>query len=318
MANQYNAFKNIRTRMMRDPRFWKEGIREELLLISNHQDLTETDKEFIKFLASKPYHAIQWALTKPSLVSSHELAQKLYNLRIFIPQFYEFKVPYDILHTSREAHKEYIEARHHYQMTDPSRFILPREECVIMMEQAKAYIARENIDWSKKSNCLRLAECLCLLTGRRKSEILFSLKIRSSHISDYCAEISGLAKRFNVDEWFTIPLLAPIETIVRGISRARSCQTIKRGDYGGKQMWPGKTHTHFRNAFVDLAYEQKDINMFKPVACSVLSWKAAAICVDIGTLASHYQIMSAPCDQQENVESECIGSQHDKVASEDG
>jgi len=316
LSNQYAAFKNVRSRMMRDSRFWRHEAKEELLDLSRDPTLSNQDKSFLEFLATRPYHTIQWAISKPSL-SNPIINSRIRNLRLFVPQFYEFEVPTNLVQQSNLAYQQVVENRHNYIMPDPQRYVIPEEDQVKMVEEAVAYITRTDIDWRKKSNALRGAECLCLLTGRRKSEILFSLQMKSSSLSDYAAQIRGLAKRFSDDLWRTIPLLAPVDIVLMGISKVRLCTNLPRKTYQTKSLWPGKTHTHFRNAFVDMAYKNRSINKFRPQPCSALSWKAAALCVEIGTLASHYQIMSSPIDS-DHVQSKRFGEQCQDLACEDG
>ena len=95
---------------------------------------------------------------------------------------------------------------------------LRRVDARAMLARARADIAREN------SSFWELVMALLLLTGRRTCELLNGSSVFEDVGEEYRMRFGGQAKRRGDDDAYIVPVLAPVEQILRALTRLRSEQ----------------------------------------------------------------------------------------------
>lgn len=317
------VFDNIRTRILKNESYKCPHGMDQLRYLAKREGSNPSDKIKLQTLLYKPLHFIRWAQVTKRFLSDNDLQEELKSIRIVKDPFYEFDCPQNIKDLVSADIEMGIHDNHNHKRKPREHYIFTAEEVDEMVTTATDYIQKDII-WSKKCNSLRLLECLSLLTGRRKWELCSTLKIRTSPKNDYIAEVQGLAKNIKSmvedAEWVEIPLLAPVQLIIRGITNIRLVP-YKMGAYvGGTKLFPKMTHTHYRNIYVDKAYENRNINKFHEGSCSELEWKRCALQVTMLTYTNRYATMitdnvnvDVDCELGDSIlASEASGSQVDQ------
>lgn len=169
------------------------------------------------------------------------------------------------------------------------------------VERAIAYIRDESVDTvHSKANALRMVEALCLLTGRRKWEIIKTMTVRSVPFETYQAEVGGLCKS---NASCRIPLLAPIATVINGIVKVRQNQNLKPGSYATRSIF-GKSmkHSTFRDIYATLGYQRRhDENHFE-LSSSPSLWRSRALGIHLTTAALHYNVVTVSTEKHAPVQ----------------
>ena len=301
-GRSYQVFKNIRTKILRNS-IWqrKEGFDELKEL------LTQTygpDKSLGEFLLTLPLHNIHWAQTKSSFFSDPVIQEKFKSIRFMKDPFYTFDAPEHIKVLAKGYVSVMSEENHMHKRRPAQEYQFTETEIEGMVDQAKAFV-ESHTDWKNRRNSLMLLDCLCLLTGRRKWELCETLKIKTVPGNDYQANICGIGKTtihtLNHNTWHTIPLLAPVQTIVSGIANLRRYPHYP-GKYNYfKPIFPRMRHTCYRNLFSYYAYKHKDQNKFLVnESCSEMGWKAKAVCITVNTLGAHYSCLRIENNEPES------------------
>jgi len=292
-----SVFDNIRTKILKQENYRCPNGYQQLQQLARRDDFNPSDKIKLEVLLSKPLHFLRWSQVCKTFFSDFNLQQEWRSIRIVKDPFYEFDCPekikvlvqQDITSQVKENHNHNRKPREHYNFSE--------EEVDDMVKQATDFIHSNN-NWNIRSNSLRLLECMSLLTGRRKWELCSTLRIKSTEESIYQAMVQGLGKNIqhqmgSPDQiWERIPLLAPIDTIVKGITNVR-LYCHQSGSYtGAKKLFPKMTHTHYRNVYADKAYVEREKNKFRDGdSCSMLEWKRSALMINMNTFADRYSTM---------------------------
>lgn len=322
MKVQKAAFDNVRTKILKNPKYRSEQGMAELWELTHIAD--EKDATLLwDMIKTWPLHKIRWAQTRSnSCFVSATLMERFRKIRIVKDPFYDFTIPDEIAYYAKldvekvinENHTHKTEAQEVYHFTD--------KEIDGMIDLAKEWCTADK-QWTRPCNSIKLLECLALLTGRRKWELCSTLKIRSSPRSEFQAEVQGICKQFSDKEtqWRNIPLLAPISIIISGLTRLRQFPH-QMGKYNhGKKLFAKLNHSRARDIYSRRAYRDRAINGFHPESCSEAYWRSQALCNSLGVFGSHYT--TTVIDQQqpqlrdEAMECEaggsCVDQQQDSI-----
>ena len=176
--------------------------------------------------------------------------------------------------------------------------VVTKDELNAMIEKAIAYIQDESVETTHtKANMLRTVEALCLLTGRRKWEIISTLKIRSVENEPFQARMEGLCKA-NI-EAIIIPLLAPIDVIIAGLVKVRRFEgTVHPGRYTVKSIF-GKSisHTMFRDLYATAAYDRRKTENHFQLDAGPAMYRALALGISLTVASSHYNVLTTENDE---------------------
>lgn len=299
---KYSAFRNIRAHILRQEHYRSEEGYQQLREMAMRDGLNPTDRTLLQTLLFKPLHFMRWAQVSKRYLSDWDLQQELMAIKIVKDPFYEFDCPEKIKRASHTDEKMQVEQNHKHKRKPREHYIFTSTEIDDMVRTATDYISSE-MDWSKRCNSIRLLECLCLLTGRRKWELCSTMKIKTVPEFDYQADICGICKVIahkTGDVWHRIPLLAPVHLIIKGITNLRLMGHVM-GQYNGyAKMFPKMTHTHYRNVFADRAYMEREKNGFhEDETMSQLQWKRLALVLDMQTYCDHYSTMLTDANERE-------------------
>jgi len=168
------------------------------------------------------------------------------------------------------------------------------EEVQAMIDRAVAYIADEAVSTSRiKANALRTVEALCLLTGRRKWEIISTLRVRSVEGEPYQARVEGVCKGDEARS-FVIPLLAPLETVIAGLVKVRRFEgRIEKGKYTVTSLF-GKcvSHTVFRDLYASAAYQRRESQNHFQLQAGPALWRSLALGISLTVSAMCYNSLT--------------------------
>lgn len=310
----WSTIRTIRKKIMLRPEFERREADSELSALVSFPEITSTDKMKLKVLMTKPRHNIHWVQTMRSkrLFETDGLQAALQDIKLFKDPFYEFDIGSEEKVRGSQAKLLHVTSQHKHERKRRV-YNFSEEELDVMILAATTFI-HEDLDWNKGVNSCRLLEALCLLTGRRKWELVSTLKIRSVPDSNLQAEIAGIAKIMELTnaEWMRVPLLAPISTIVLGISNLRKIVYMPGKYSSRKKLFPNMVHTSYRDLFAKRAYRDRHLNKFlEGVDCSELYWKSQALHIKLGTLANHYSVMGLSTETDEQP---FIGEQPETMA----
>jgi hypothetical protein len=292
-------FYNIRNKIIRNSKYHLPDAMNEFRALSENTEYSISDRiRLKKIIQDVPLYKIHWFQNNKRTFQNQDLNDKFKAVRLFHDPFYDFKCPEELFEETRQNDLDDIKDRHmhHHSRKPASQFEFTEAQVDGMIETARDYIYSPT-DWKLRSNSLRLVQCLCLLTGRRKWEIMNTLQIRTVPGFPYQAEIRGIAKSqaaaINEDSWARIPLLAPIDDIVRGITQVR--QFIHTFGYYslGSSLFPDNlNHTAFRDIFSSTTYRLRHINKFRDESCSEIGWKKEALLITLQSVSNHYSTLS--------------------------
>lgn len=313
----YSAVRNIRQKIMRDPAHENPAARAHLKVMAANPNLHPNDRTKLKVLLKEPAHKIHW------LQKSHPFLDKTLNdqfaaLRVFNDPFYEFDADRQTIRQATDDKIEHINQSHRHERRHRT-YNYDDDAIDGMIRTAVEWIHRDDVRWETMVNSKMLLEALCLLTGRRKWELCSTLKIRSVLESDLQAEISGVCKKrndvFYPDTWYRVPLLAPLRTIVRGLSNLRKVVHAP-GQYAAhKKLFPQLWHTAYRDIFARRAFRDRAINKFlEGMDCSESYFKSQCLVIHIDTFANHYTTLNVV--QTANHDTEESGEQQQQEQRE--
>jgi hypothetical protein len=289
------VFDNIRAKILRNEKYKSEEGMEAIRQLANDSSVPTEDQIRLKQLFGKPLHFIRWTQLQKHFVSP-EVHDKFSAINIVKDPFYHFDCPANIKAVVGSDLRKIADDNHNHQRKPKERYLFSQQEIDDMIKISTTMCSAQDMDFTKKCNALRLLECLCLLTGRRKWEVYCTLRIKSSPVSEFQAMVKGIGKNVNMamesDEWYSIPLLAPLSVIVMGLNKVRQA-TLDFGKYTGyTKMFPKMSHTHFRDIYASQCYNNREINKFKmDSTCSKLEWMACALRVTRGSLCTNYATM---------------------------
>jgi len=296
--NTSRVFYNIRNKIIRNPKYHLPDAITNLRALSDKLEYPASDRiRLKKIIQEVPMHKIHWFQNNKRTFENHDLNAEFKSIKLFRDPFYDFKCPEELFDETRQNDLDDIQDRHMHKHTRKTadNFEFTESQIDAMIETARDFIFAP-VDWKFRPNSLRLVECLCLLTGRRKWEIMNTLQIRSVPGFPYQAEIRGIAKSqssaIQEDDWRRIPLLAPIDEIVQGITQVRQfLHTF--GNYSlGKSLFPNNmNHTAFRDIFSSTTYRFRDINKFQDISCSEMGWKKESLLISFQNVC-HYSALS--------------------------
>lgn len=310
------VFDNVRTKILKEEKYRNPEGYAQLEQLARRQDLNPTDRVKLQTLLFKPLHFIRWAQVHRCFLSDPYLQEELRNIRIVKDPFYEFDTPQNIKLMVSKSIQDGVMSNHSHKTRPRETYRYTNQEVDEMIQQAIDFIGQD-LQWSKKCNSLRLLECLCLLTGRRKWELCSTLKIRTVPTFEYQAEVQGLGKNLitKLDPvWNRIPLLAPISVVIRGITNLRLCFHSMGKYEGGKKLFPRLNHTHYRNLYSEKCFELREINKFcEGDSCSKMEWQRRALHVTMAILADRYLtlLLTDEPEQQPDMAGEVCGSRSD-------
>lgn len=285
-----NFMKHTRERVARDPRYLNKSCVHKVLELMKDPTTCEEDFRKLSSVLETP-RKIRWMQLRKGCLLSPDTHRRLCDIQVFDPMYYEFLPTPEMQQELAHYTKQLVINNHAHSHKSKERYNFDSSQVTAMVQQATSFCEDETIDWTKRSNSLKLLECLCLLTGRRKWELCSTLKMRSSPVSDYQAVVSGIAKDIKTgEEERVIPLLAPIAVVARGIVNLRKIP-YKMGAYAQpkkSKLFPNLTHTTFRDLYCKRAWSQRAMNQFMPEQCSELYWCSQALCDNLDTYAMHY------------------------------
>lgn len=292
------AFDNVRTKILRNPKYRSEEGMEQLRALALRAE--GTDKTFLEEMVRNwTLHKIRWAQTRTSThFVSQALMQEFRKIRVVKDPFYDFVTPDEIVYYARYDTDKVIEENHTHKTDGNEVYHFTEEEIDSMISLSKEWCVADK-PWTKCCNSFRLLECLSILTGRRKWELCSTLKIRSSPVSEFQAEVQGICKQFTESEsdWRSIPLLAPIDVVIAGLTRLRKFPHTMGRYNGGRKLFPKLKHSRTRDVYSRRAYRDRAINGFLPVSCSEAYWRSQALCNSLGVFGTHYT--TTVIDQQQ-------------------
>lgn len=282
------ALNAIRTKILRSNEYKHPQFDAKIQSMMRRDTVTSRDKERLTELLRSPLCAIRGIqMHRGTLFDSRELHDEIRRLSSVVDPFYEFVVPKELQDAARRDRQLQVRENHRHHHKPAQEYHFTTTEIKEMRTTACMWIESEQ-DWSRRVNSMRLLEALGLLTGRRKWELCQTLKIRSVPGQIYQAEVRGIGKKIFDLEWRRIPLLAPLQLIVQGLTKARR-YAHTQGDYGcAKKLFPRLTHTRYRDLYATLAFEERSLNQFHVESCSELWWKSQALCNDLLTYTKHY------------------------------
>jgi hypothetical protein len=288
------VFDNVRSRILRQEHYRNPEGYAQLQQLAMRDDLSPTDRVKLQTLLFKPLHFMRWAQVHRCFLTDPDVQAKLAEIPIVKDPFYEFDCPENIKLLVNASIQDGVNENHCHKKKSAETYRFTPEEVNKMIEDAVTLI-QQDLAWEKRSNSLRLLECLCLLTGRRKWELCSSLKIRTVKDSEYQADVQGIGKNllgiFD-DGWIRIPLLAPISVVIRGITNLRLYDHTMGRYNGFKKLFPRLTHTHYRDLYSEKCYELREINKFcQGDSCSQLEWRRRALNITMAILANRYSTM---------------------------
>lgn len=294
------AFKNLRAKIARSGKWIKQEGLQAIRDMSTRQDIPQADREFLTKLLKFPVWRIHGA-KQSKFLSTASLQEEFNDIRIFLDPFYDLVCPYELKQEATEDKVKTVEDHNMHKRKKRETYIMTPDEVAACVAKAKNYIAQD-LDWTKSANSARLIEAICILTGRRKSEIHTTLQLKSVPDQAFQADIRGVAKQKIAaalnEQWKRVPLLIPFDDLVKAVINARRFPWTGRACCNTyKSIWPAGrklTHTHFRNIFSETAYaERHTVNKFYigDNSCGHLQWRALALCVNIGICGSHYSAM---------------------------
>lgn len=292
------AFDAVRTRILKTDKYRCPVGNQELIRLRDLPTTSEKDKARMNEIIKSPVSRIRWAQSHYNLFEDSDLMRAFKEVRIIKDPFYDFKCPERIVVASALDKKRKIEEDHDHKTHKPEDYHFTMDEVDDYVKQAIEF-CESDLDWSRRSNSLRLLEAIGLLTGRRKWEIASSLKIRSVPGFDYQAEVRGIGKKLFESDWRKIPLLAPIDVVVAAISKARRHAHVQGSYCSGKKLFPRLTHTRYRDIYCARAYRDRKENGFHPDSCSEIWWKKCALLSDLEQIANHYSTMVIDRDEPE-------------------
>ena len=295
----WKVFKCVKARIMLSNKYRSEEGMKRLQELRDMPGRSEKDRNRLTEIINSPLSRIRWAQNHPHLFDDAELGRAFRDVRIVKDPFYDFKCPDHIQAAASIDKKRKIEEDHDHKTHKAESYHFTEEEIDAMIQQAIDYCQSEN-NWSVRANSVRMLEAIGLLTGRRKWEIASTLKLRSVPGHDYQAEIRGLGKQLFEQDWQRIPLLAPIDVVVAGISKARKYAHSSGNYHVVKRLFPRLTHTHYRDIYSKRAFDQRHINGFHPESCSELWWKKSALLIELEQIANHYSTMVIDRDEPEH------------------
>lgn len=282
------AFDSVRTRILKNDKYRSMEGMKELWRLHDEVARDPEDRTKLANIIKSPINRIRWAQSqRKNLFVTPELQEAFGEVKVVQDPFYDFKMPAEIAMKVGEDKKRKIHENHCHITNATETYHFTDEEIDGMIETAKSWCLDKDRDYTKRCNSLKILECVGLLTGRRKWEICTSLQIKSVPDNEYQAQIRGIGKRLFEQDWRTIPLLAPLDVVVAGISRARRYQHTQ-GDYSGKRLFPKLTHTRYRDIYCKRAWELRAVNQFHPLSCSELWWKSQALCNEMEQFTNHY------------------------------
>lgn len=312
------AFKNLKAKITRSGKWINPAGLQAIRDMSTRQDVPQVDRENLTKLSKHPVWRI-YSARRSKFLSTASLQEEFNAIRIFLDPLYELKFPEDLEVAACEDRIQTVTDHNMHKRKKRETYIMSPEEVTACVAKAKEYISQD-LDWTKSANSARLIEAICILTGRRKSEIHTTLQLKSVPDQNFQADIRGVAKQvtknlFN-EPWKRVPLLIPFDDLVKAVINARRFPWTGRACCNTqKSIWPAGrklTHTHFRNIFSETAYEERHtVNKFfiGDNSCGHIQWRALALCVSINTVACHYSAMclDEPIDDDEHADEEVAG-----------
>lgn len=283
------AFDAVRRRILQSDKYRSPEGDAELIRLQQLAT-SENDRKRLHEIIRSPVSRIRWAQAHYNVFDSIDLMRAFKQVKIIRDPFYDFVCPETIINAAASDKKKKIEENHDHKTHKPQDYHFTEEEIDDHVQKAIDFIDSD-LDWSRRSNSLRLLEAIGLLTGRRKWEIASCLKIRTVPGFDYQAEVRGIGKKLFDAEWTRIPLLAPIDKVVAAISKARRYAHVKGAYCSGKKLFPRLTHTRYRDIYCKRAYRDRQQNGFHPESCSEIWWKTRALLSELDQVANHYSTM---------------------------
>lgn len=286
-----NFMKHVRERISKDPRYLNPKCVHQVMELMKDTSISKGDFQKLASVLESP-RRLRWIQVRKGCLDSLELHSKIADIKVFDEMYYEFMPDKDTAHGCSLYREELVKANHRHKHKNVERYNYTSQDVSAMVQQAAEFCQREDLEWKNRKNSLQLLEALSLLTGRRKNELVYSLKMRSSPVSDYQAVVSGISKDIKSgEEERVIPLLSPISVVAAGIVKLRQYAHKPADYYQAKKskLFPELTHTMFRDLYCELAWENRHVNMFMPEQhCSKLYWCSQALCDTMSTYAMHY------------------------------
>lgn len=283
-----NFMMQTRRKIANDPNNVHPNLWRELELILQDPSILPPDRMRLMEMRQTPKKIRQAQLWK-GVFQTPGLQQRLKEIQVFDDMYYQF-FPTEDMQSEASAHRSTKVSENH-QHKSSKRRIFTDQEIDQMIAEASEFCHNDSLDWTKRGPSLKMLECLCLLTGRRKWELCKTLQMRSHPDSDLQAVVWGLAKDpFNASVERPIPLLAPIATIARGINKLRKFQHTMGSYNQGRisRMFPEMSHSLFRDIYTQRAFRDRAINQFHPNPCSELWWRSQALCNTLKQFTEHY------------------------------
>lgn len=286
------AFETVRARILAND-LYKISNAADLFnqLFQDFPEICERDRGLLGELAVGSLRQLRFAQIQYAPFRSVELNKAFKNLKFVKDPYYEFKTPENITFKAVEDVRQRVHDKHQHKIRKTTAaYHFTEEEIDGMIRVATDYCNADH-DWTVKANSLRLVEALGLLTGRRRWEIISTLKIRTVPDNSFQAEVSGLCKRFQDDLWYKIPLLAPIDVIIKGLCKVRQCTLHVKGKYTSVKMFPRLNHTAYRDLYTKRAYRDRHINKFHQDSCSEMWWGSMALQTCLQAYSERYSTM---------------------------
>lgn len=208
------------------------------------------------------------------------------SLRPVIPIFYDFVFPENI----RRANMRLREKRQLRKQQETSTMTTAYRDAIV--EHAYQCVMTPVI--SSKQDFWNLVVALQLMSGRRTNEIVIHLEWDVVENFPYQLLVSGISKKFDNTEVYTIPLLVPAADFIHAMELIRNYkydgdtpfqfldETTQHSEMcmasSNRHKWFGfrVIHSEIRSIYAEEAYKSRQINEFEPTA-SVALFKSRAL-----------------------------------------
>ena len=223
-------------------------------------------------------HRMHLLLQKKDIFHEKSVNQYMRSLRPVKPIFYDFTFPDDVqrrakwIKAQRDLSKQEVTST---MDIDYRTAILNRSHDLI-----------HDMKVESKEDFWNLVTALQIVSGRRVNEIAINLEYDSIPDKPFQALVTGISKKFNNDEVYTIPLLVSYTKFKRAMDKIRDYdyhEGMKFCDHANKQGELDKAsqkrekmfglrviHSEIRAIYAEEAYKERAYNKFEEKASMAL------------------------------------------------
>lgn len=218
----YNAWKRLRTKLVRDPAMQRQDYEDHLeqcmrVAYANNPDGNDyhTLKSLLEAGSFPIYHNTYESIVTrlKSTFDDSDVIEMYTSKPPMVDAFYEFDIPQEIRASATKTHKE----RMANKMIEKEETTMSNEELEQIKNEAILFLQH---GYTYKRNIgARFIEALLIVSGRRLCEILYTLELHGEGPTPYSAMVTGMSKqRASIEcpdnlstEPYLIPLLVPYD-----------------------------------------------------------------------------------------------------------